>query len=821
MFRRYWPLSPVLASCFGILPAQQVRIDRLEPLRAAAPSGSVEWFRATAELVEAQLVVDCGLAAATAAAAYEVARRSGVIGAAETMAAMAELATSRLEGPQRTYTWRARATDLPPDTDLALTAHFHLARARSICAAGDHVAELHHSIPGQTAAERTDDALLGLRAAQITLHVTPRRSLHSLRQRYEQIAQGAQADAAQSFEPWLLIDEALSNQAAEPSQQMRERLARAAELARQQGNRLALANALSLTGNTYARTEPAEATVWYERAAEVLRPVGNRSELALLLDIWAWTLGRLGDFPRAYALVEEAEQLIADRGLHGPEAALIDTRIELATRSGDGPEAARLVARRDELARTAVANDEDALEARAQLRRAEVEAARVEEELRASADRARELTAHYRLLAIGITCASLLVLVLLSWRSRRRLREANRRLAEQVERVEAARRDQAVLEERLRSLERVQGLGTMAAGVAHDFNNLLTGIIANAELIEEAGTKSDPGELAQGIRKAGRRAANLCKQLQIFAGGAPIASTEVDLAAALRSLLPVLRAACGTAVTVEVDVVDEPLPVRADPTGLDQAVLNLVLNARDAKATRITIRAAVLVAGERFVVEVADDGEGMPADVAERIFDPFFTTRFPGRGLGLAVVSGIVHRHGGVIRVESEVGKGSTFRIELPSAACSERAPAEPVVTLPRAPSSREGVLALVIDDDEHVRDVTLHMLRFLGCEAKGFEDPDPLLSAVTRAPAERRLLGFVDLTMPGVEGTEVLRRGGGARADARVVLMSGHTDAYVHQVAADAEPDRVLHKPFQLDVLRLLLDELLQGSLPTPSSRG
>ncbi len=205
-------------------------------------------------------------------------------------------------------------------------------------------------------------------------------------------------------------------------------------------------------------------------------------------------------------------------------------------------------------------------------------------------------------------------------------------------------------------------------------------------------------------------------------------------------------------------------------------------------------------AGACAIVEVADDGEGMSPNLAERIFDPFFTTRFPGRGLGLAVVDGVIRRHRGGVRVESHPGRGSIFRVALPKAASSSASPppASPEPAPPPSPRrAKEPVM--IVDDESGVRRLLVSMLGTLGYRAEAYESGAAALAALDRLPESTRPVVLLDLTMPEMDGPEVLARLRTDHPRVPVVVMSGHTGAYLDRVAADLAPDAVLAKPFTL----------------------
>ncbi|MBL9077441.1 MAG: response regulator [Planctomycetes bacterium] len=785
------------------------------------PPLSEAWFDLGAERVEWLLEVDCAAALRVATELWEAGRGSHVVGAAEAMAALAQLACARLEGPIPAQVWQGRCDPLPAATPPRLRVHSHFALARCLCYAERHGDELAHSIPGQAAAEQVGDLVLRLRAAMLTLHTTPTRGLASLRRLFAEAEAGPRPDVVAVYRPWLLLEEYKARTVDGPLESAAALLDAAEALGRAQGNRRLLGTVHSFRAAALVDSDPKGALAHLEQASDLFRLLADRRELGATLDVRAFLTRRIGETEHAITLLEEGEALVAGRGYTTIEDQLQRTRLDFAVRAADGPTAARLAEAIDARRAARVEIEQQVRETRARLREAEEARDLAEQGLRDAEARSVAEIRERRVWSTTALTAGMAVLVGLFWHGRRRLQRVNRRLAEEIEHVHAARREQAQLEERLRGLERAQGLGTMAAGVAHDFNNLLTGILGNAELIAEALPNTDAAAFAQSIRQSGRHAARLCKQLQTYAGGAPLQPAPIDLVAALRSLVPVLRSACGDAIDVRLVAEVESLGAVADAAALDQALLNLATNARDAKARTVTIRVGRVpsAAGEagpgRIVIEVVDDGEGMTPEVAERVFDPFFTTRFPGRGLGLAVVSGIVQRHGGSIGVRSELGRGSTFRIELPGAA-PPGATAEPTVVLPSLPPPAVPATILLVDDDEHVRAILVRMLRFLGREAAPFGAGAACVQAAAAAPVDRPLVAFVDLTMPAMDGTEVLRQLRQVRPDARIALMSGHADSHVGQMASTLRPDCVLAKPFQLEALRATLGSLLNPSSPS-----
>jgi len=240
-----------------------------------------------------------------------------------------------------------------------------------------------------------------------------------------------------------------------------------------------------------------------------------------------------------------------------------------------------------------------------------------------------------------------------------------------------------LLETRLREAQKRESIGLLAAGVAHDFNNLLTGIMGNASMAGElVGASEQARGMLENIIDASRRAAHLTRQLLAYSGHGKFVVTPVSLSGMVYSIRDWIEASIPKRVKLSLEIADDLPLVEADTAQMQQVVLNLVVNAVEAigdRAGRIVVRTGEvpverLVGGEEHgvYVEVADTGCGMDAATQERIFDPFFTTKFTGRGLGLAAVSGIVGGHGGNIRVSSEPGKGSTFRIVLPAVSDQE-----------------------------------------------------------------------------------------------------------------------------------------------------
>jgi PAS domain S-box-containing protein len=374
------------------------------------------------------------------------------------------------------------------------------------------------------------------------------------------------------------------------------------------------------------------------------------------------------------------------------------------------------------------------------------------------------------------------------------------------------------LEAQLRHSQKMEAVGQLAGGIAHDFNNLVHAIQANSEFARAKLPAGSPiCEHLEEIDRATQRAADLTRRVLAFAGNQKPRSELVCLESLVEEALPLLRRLLPIGICVEFERAGRSgagAAVHGDPGQLEQVLMNLCLNARDAIAERGTIRVRVDAEepadSSRPVVRlvVADDGCGMTPEVRERLFEPFFTTKEPGKGtgLGLATVYGIVRQHGGRIEVASEPGVGATFTVELPlrSAPLS----LEPV---PRDPGERlNGAETILIAEDEDlVRGVLRRVLENAGYRLIVAEDGRRALE-LFREHRHRIDLVLLDHLMPGRTGVEVLDALRAEGSPVPVLLSSGFRREDP-RTSARFEPDGVLEKPYQppqlLDAIRRLLD--------------
>ncbi|NTU60452.1 MAG: response regulator [Deltaproteobacteria bacterium] len=384
--------------------------------------------------------------------------------------------------------------------------------------------------------------------------------------------------------------------------------------------------------------------------------------------------------------------------------------------------------------------------------------------------------------------------------------------------------DRRSIEQQLRQAQKMEAIGTLAGGIAHDFNNLLTVILGNCEMIGRASPPEEPvGRQIGLIREAGERASSLVQQLLAFGRKQVLRPTLVDLAELVADGVRMLERLLGEDIEIRVVPSAGTGQVRADPGQLQQILLNLALNARDAMPSggKLTIetgrvrcseadvaRQPGLKPGPYVVLTVSDTGHGMDAPTQARIFEPFFTTKEFGRGsgLGLATVHGIVSQSGGHIEVVSRVGHGTTFRLYFPAARHgAERAAVPP----PERETPRGTETVLVTEDAPDVRDLACRILRELGyrvLEASGGEE------ALRVAAGEQRAVHLLltDVVMPGMSGRVLADRLAAQRPELKVLYMSGYTgDVLAYHAISDREL-RFIQKPFRPNDLALKVRQVL-----------
>jgi PAS domain S-box-containing protein len=382
--------------------------------------------------------------------------------------------------------------------------------------------------------------------------------------------------------------------------------------------------------------------------------------------------------------------------------------------------------------------------------------------------------------------------------------------------------EQRALTERVQRAQKLESLTILAGGVAHDFNNILT-VVANGVALAKHEAEHGRGVATHldGVAHAVERAADLCRQMLAYAGMARLERETIDLGAVVEEMSTMLEASIAKRASL-VKVVERGMPtIVGDATQIRQVVMNLVLNASEAIVSgegtiRVSTGAGEFDAatfarsaaggdpksGTYAWLEVEDDGAGMDAETASHLFEPFFTTKFAGRGLGMAAVLGIVRGHAGAIDVESRLGEGTRVRVYLPAS------PGAPPSPPPRAEEDLEGGgVVLLVDDEKNVRISTEMLLRAHGFDVVVARDGAEAIEAFRRDP-QRIDVVLLDLTMPKMSGSEVLRELRAIAPGVPVVLTSGYgrarlDDATKHGGAAGtAAPDALLSKPYEADHL-------------------
>jgi PAS domain S-box-containing protein len=363
--------------------------------------------------------------------------------------------------------------------------------------------------------------------------------------------------------------------------------------------------------------------------------------------------------------------------------------------------------------------------------------------------------------------------------------------------------DRRRLEEQLLQSQKMEAIGRLAGGVAHDFNNLLTAIIGYADLLARRvkGTPRLEHNVAE-ILEAAERAAGLTRQLLAFSRKQVLQPRVLSLNAAVADIESMLRRVIGEDVQLVTALAEGLGRVRADPTQLEQVILNLAVNARDAMPDggRLTLETAnVEMDGGRYVaLAVTDSGVGMDAETRSRVFEPFFTTKEPGKGtgLGLAMVYGIVAQSGGSIRVHSEPGRGTTFKVFLPRV---DDPPTDP----PRSERPAGGGVEtlLVAEDEDGVRALICEVLRDLGYRVLEAPRPERAVELLAGDGPPVHLL-LTDVVMPGMDGRQLAQRLTALRPGLRVLYMSGYTGEAIARHGVLEHGTLLLQKPFTPEAL-------------------
>ncbi len=391
-------------------------------------------------------------------------------------------------------------------------------------------------------------------------------------------------------------------------------------------------------------------------------------------------------------------------------------------------------------------------------------------------------------------------------------------------RVEA---EQRKITEQLQHTQKLESLGILAGGIAHDFNNLLVGILGNASMaLTEMSDQSPQRGTVENIRVASQKLADLTKQLLAYSGKGKFVVKPLNLNQLIQEMGSLLELSISKKAVIKYNY-DKDLPLmEGDPSQIQQIIMNLLINAAEAMEGRdglITLttknmfcdRAYLatlsysenMTPGHYVYLEVADNGSGIDPKVLDNIFDPFFSTKFSGRGLGLSAVQGIVRGHKGNIKIYSEIGEGTTFKILFPVSTRKKE-----IVSSPKEKSSSwKGTgTVLVVDDEEQVRKFVKRLLEKIGFQVLLANDGQEALD-IFREHAEEIQLVFLDMTMPRLSGDECFRELRRIKSDVLVILSSGYNEQDATSRFAGKGLAGFIQKPFDVDQLIQKIQEILK----------
>jgi CheY-like chemotaxis protein len=386
-----------------------------------------------------------------------------------------------------------------------------------------------------------------------------------------------------------------------------------------------------------------------------------------------------------------------------------------------------------------------------------------------------------------------------------------------------------MMEGALLHAQKIDSIGNLAGGIAHDFNNILAAVLGSASIMRRRLTeKSKLYKYVEIIESSARRGSSLTRQLLTFARKTETIVKLVDINALIEETLHLFQRSVTKEIEVIKNLTETGGTVNGDDGQIQQALLNLFLNARDAmpEGGTLTVATAVTMAdahtmtqfssikpGQFVVITVSDTGRGIERNIQNRVFEPFFTTKDSGTGLGLSVVYGVVQSHGGFINLESEVGRGTTFSVYIPRANAS--APMARHQRRRRLPRGKENIL--IIDDEISVCEIARDMLTGLGYTVYVEHDGKSGVDLYRNRQATIDLI-LLDINMPvmgGKQTFEVLRV---INARCRIIIVTGYGREGVETSNLSGEVNGFVQKPFQLEMLALKVREILDDRKPAPA---
>jgi PAS domain S-box-containing protein len=382
--------------------------------------------------------------------------------------------------------------------------------------------------------------------------------------------------------------------------------------------------------------------------------------------------------------------------------------------------------------------------------------------------------------------------------------------------------EQRALAERLRQAQKMQAIGTLSGGIAHDFNNILAAIIGYAEIMAaDLGPDSAAAADAQEILAAALRGRRLTGRILTFSRRSDAERRPVDLSEVVREVKDLLRATLSASIKLQMHSGNAIPLVLADSTAVHQVVMNLASNAAQAMPNGGALDLGVartnpaLHEGRYVAIDVRDNGTGMDADTRARAFEPFFTTKpiGSGTGLGLALVHGIMHDHGGTVLLDSEIGVGTQVRCLFPVPAGLEAVEADPFTPMSRG----QGEMVLLVDDEPRLLEVTARRLTVLGYKVQSFTRPAAALSAFRAEPGAFDLV-ITDLSMPEMTGPDLAASIRRLRANIPIILLSGLLDRVTKDSLRAAGIGSVLQKPAVQAELARACRAALDGTATGPS---